>query len=62
MAQAPTLTRTKSVNAHISVFKSKYKRYEFGEVESKIIGDPWRYSPGKLNKNSHLVNFSKKWL
>ena len=31
-AATPALARNKSVNAHGSVFKSKYKRYEFGEI------------------------------
>jgi hypothetical protein len=52
----------RAVNSHVSVFQSKARRYEFGYLESKMTGDPWRYSPGKSAKRSHMVNFSRKWV
>lgn len=41
------------------MFKSNIARYDFIKTN---INDPGRYSPEKIEKKSHIVNFEKKWI
>ncbi len=43
-----------STKALTSMFKSNLARYDFVKAN---INDPGRYSPEKVDKKSHLVNF-----
>lgn len=43
-----------STKALTSMFKSNLARYDFVKPN---LNDPGRYSPEKLEKKSHLVNF-----
>lgn len=48
-----------STKALTSMFKSNLARYDFVKAN---VNDPGRYSPEKVEKKSHLVNFEKKWV
>jgi hypothetical protein len=44
-------------NGKTSMFKSKDSRFDF---INENVNDPGRYSPGKVEKKSHHINFSSK--